>query len=580
MRASTLILFSILFMSTTIQSQNNILSTNPLAEQILLGNYNAADYMPTIVINTPSEIVEDINRQVSPDSLKAYIIRLSQFKNRNTGADTTSLTEGMGAARRWAYAKFQEFSANRENRLIPSYLQFDQTVCGMAQHRNVFCVLPGTNTDDPSMILIEGHMDSRCDEVCDIDCQAEGVEDNASGTALVIELARVMSKYTFERTIVFMVTTGEEQGLVGANAFAQYTVDKNINVKAVLNNDVIGGITCGETSSPPSCPGLNHIDSTQVRLFSLGSSNSPHKSLARYSKLQYQEELVQHVAIPMEITIMSFEDRLGRGGDHIPFSDRGIPAIRYTSANEHGDAGVGPDYHDRQHTSDDILGIDKDGDQIVDSFFVDFNYLSRNTVINGVTAGLIGNNPPTPEFTLTNDGGVLIIEIDDPLNYDHYRIGIRSSGNNYDSVYTLVDTNVINIVPTLRGQYFISVAAVDDHGIESCFSGEEFATVFILDDKEPVVVPKLPIQLLQNRPNPFDESTYILFNVNQAINYNTAFLSIMDMGGKEIRRINVQLNPGMNEVLFDHGYGTMGTYVYSLVVDDQVIATRRMVFAN
>ena len=572
--------FLVFALSYSLNAQNNILSTNPLAEQILLGNYDAADYLPSQIINLPSDIVQGINQELSPDSLKAYIIRLSEFKNRNTGADTTSLTEGMGAARRWVYSKFQEFSAARENRLIPSYLQFDQTVCNMTQHRNVFAVLPGTNTADPSMILIEGHLDSRCDQVCDIDCLAEGVEDNASGTALVIELARVMSKYTFERTIVFMTTTGEEQGLVGANAFAQYTQDKNLNVKAVLNNDVVGGIICGETSSPPSCPGLNDIDSTQVRLFSAGSSNSPHKSLARYSKLQYQEELLQYVSVPMQVTIMSFEDRLGRGGDHIPFSDRGLPAIRYTSANEHGDAGIDPDYHDRQHTSDDLLGVDTDGDQIIDSFFVDFNYLARNAVINGITAGLIGNNPPTPDFTLTTSSGLIKVEIDDPLNYNHYRIGLRSLQNDFDSLYTIIDTNRMNIVPPQRGQYFVSVAAVDEHGIESCFSREDFVNVFIVGTEEIIEKQALPVQLLQNRPNPFDESTYILFQVTGSIDYNEAYIRVVDMSGKEVRRIEVELREGMNKVLFDHGYGTMGTYVYSLEIDGKLIASRRMVFAN
>src|SRR5690606_35093373 len=125
---------------------------------------------------------------------------------------------------------------------------------------------------------------------------------------------------------------------------------------AVLNNDVIGGIICGQTSSPPSCPGLNQVDSTQVRLFSFGSYDSPHKGLSRFIKLEYKEMIMPYATVPMAITIMNDEDRIGRGGDHKPFRQHGYPAMRFTSANENGDANVNSaGYADRQHTSVAIL---------------------------------------------------------------------------------------------------------------------------------------------------------------------------------------------------------------------------------
>ena len=98
------------------------------------------------------------------------------------------------------------------------------------------------------------------------------------------------------------------------------------------------------TSSPPSCPGLDDVDSTQVRLFSYGGFNSKSKQLSRYLKLQYQEELESMVSVPMQLTIMSGEDRVGRGGDHIPFRQDGFAAMRFCSANEHGNASVGAGY--------------------------------------------------------------------------------------------------------------------------------------------------------------------------------------------------------------------------------------------
>ncbi|MEL6867317.1 MAG: M28 family peptidase [Bacteroidota bacterium] len=246
------------FFAVTVFAQENILSTNPLAEQILLGNYDPADYQASTLINDPASIAQGIASGILPDSLRAYLFRLSAFRTRNTGADTLSPTEGMGAARNWVFEKFEEFSAQREQRLVTSFLQFDQEVCGMGRHKNIFTVLPGMDKSDPSIIIVQAHIDSRCEGPCDVDCLAEGSEDNGSGTALVIELARVMSQFSFDHTIVFMATTGEEQGLFGATAFAQYAVDNGISIKAVFNNDTVGGIICGETSSPPSCPGLNH----------------------------------------------------------------------------------------------------------------------------------------------------------------------------------------------------------------------------------------------------------------------------------------------------------------------------------
>ncbi|MCY7329862.1 MAG: M28 family peptidase, partial [Saprospiraceae bacterium] len=235
--------------------QTNILSTNALAEQILLGNYDPADYAPATSNPAPATLAAELYAQISPDSLRTSILRLSTFGNRNSGSDTLSATTGIGAARRWVYQKFAEFSTASDGRLVPSYLQFDQDICAVGQHRNIFAVLPGTDLTRRGVILLEGHIDSRCEGLCDTACLAEGIEDNATGTALVIELARVMSQFSYPNTLVFVATIAEEQGLLGAEAFAEYIQQRSIPLRAVLNNDVIGGIICGKTSSPPSCSG-------------------------------------------------------------------------------------------------------------------------------------------------------------------------------------------------------------------------------------------------------------------------------------------------------------------------------------
>ena len=574
-------LITTMFLTVLGWSQSNIISTNATAAEIMKGNYDPSSFTSSVVIDDHEAIFSGIQDEVNPDSLKSFIIKMATFENRNTGADTVSLTTGIGAARRWGFSKFQEFSAANDDRLITSYLQFDQTICSQAQHRNVFAVLPGTDTADNKVIIIEGHLDSRCQGVCDTACVAQGIEDNASGSALVLELARVMSKYTFKNTIVFMLTIGEEQGLYGANAFSQYCKDEDIQVEAVLNNDVIGGIICGETSSAPSCPGLDHIDSTQVRMFSNGGFNSPHKQLARFLKLEYQEELLPLVDVPMMITVMTNEDRVGRGGDHIPFRQDGFAAMRFTSANEHGDASNGVGYNDRQHTHNDVLGVDTSGNMIVDSFFVDFNYLARNARINGVGAAVIAMGPQQPDFevsTANNSQAEITINITDQTQYDYYRVGLRTTTNDWDTVYTISGTSG-TIYPPAASGYIVSTASVDADSLESLFSKEIYVPFDELSIEEETQA-NYPFELLQNHPNPFDESTTITVRTTAKKKVENAFIVIRDVQGKEVERLSIDLSKEMNEVTYQHGYGKVGVFLYSLVIDGEEISTKRMIFAN
>lgn len=578
MKISTLLYLSFAC-QMTLQAQVNSHFTNPLIYTILKGEYDPSEYLPAVIIDDPYVISASLEQQVSPDSMKSTLLELRKFHNRNTASDTVSATKGIGAARAWVLAKLQEFSGRSENRLVTGYFQFDQDVCGMMRHKNVVAVLPGNDVSDPSSIIIEAHLDSRCAGNCDIDCLAEGMEDNGSGVALVMELARVMSQFTFDHTIIFALVTGEEQGLVGSNALAVYAAQEDIPIKAVLNNDIVGGIICGETSSPPSCPGLNHIDSTQVRLFSFGSFDSPHKSLNRFIKLEYNEMIRPLTNVPMLVTIMSAEDRIGRGSDHIPFRENGFPAIRFTSANEHGSAEVeDPEYHDRQHTSGDILGVDTDGDDVIDSFFVDFNYLKRNATINGNAAAMAALGPESPVLkTVLQDGDFLFVEIEDPLDYNHYVVGVRSSAHDFDTLF-YIENGKSGTFSLAEREFnlFVSAASIDDNEIESLFSGEKLVRITGTED----VSPEKAIELFQNRPNPFDESTTISFWVGDPAAITDAQIVINDLRGKEIKRMPVAVQEGMNEILFHHGYNMTGTYLYSLYVNGQLIGTKKMVFAN
>ncbi len=560
--------------------QQHIRFTNPQILEILKGDYDPADFLPDEIRDDPYEIAAVLAQQLQPDSMKATLFALRTFHNRNTASDTLSPDRGMGAARTWVLSQFDRYSAEQAGRLVTGYLQFDQDVCGMGRHKNVVAVLPGRDTSNPASVIIEAHLDSRCAGNCDIDCLAEGMEDNGSGVALVLELARVMSQYVFDHSIVFMTVTGEEQGLVGSNAYAVYAKQENLQIKAVLNNDIVGGIICGETSSPPSCPGFNHIDSTQVRLFSFGGLNSPHKSLARFVKLEYQEMVLPHAAVPMLITIMSAEDRTGRGSDHIPFRQNGYAAIRFTSANEHGNANVAdPDYHDRQHTSEDILGIDTDGDGLIDSFFVDFRYLARNASINGIAAAMAASGPDQPTILHAGqDGDYLYIEVDDPHDYNRYVVGLRIFSHDFDTLYYIEGSkNGAFRLPSREFQIAVSAASMDERGIESLFSEEK---LLVRTGSDGEVPPRKSVVLFQNKPNPFDESTLISFWIEDMGAVREARIVITDLQGKRLRDIPVAVQQGMNEVLYEHGYNMTGTFLYSLYINGSLVATKPMVFAN
>lgn len=574
-RMSSLLLLcacSLLFAPGAV-AQSNIHFTHPSMDSVLRGLYNPADYAAATVIDAPDSLATGIQQGLSPDSLRSYLETLGGFGNRNTGADTVSATFGMGAARRWCLDKLRGFSAANENRLLTGYLEFDRAICSMDAHRNVVAVLPGANPSEEGIVVIEAHLDSRCDQACDILCSAPGADDNGSGSVLVLELARVMSRFTFDETILFLLTTGEEQGLFGAEAMAEHCIARGIPVKAVLNNDIVGGIYCGNSASPPGCPGAGDIDSLNVRLFSQGGFNSANKQLARYVKLQYQEMLLPQVLVPMSINIMTGEDRVGRGGDHIPFRMNGFSAIRMTSANEHGNGAPNANYADRQHTSGDSVGLDLDLDGDLDTFFVDFNYLARNARINGVAAAMIATGPPKPaNFTATAVPGGIAVDIQAPAAYPAYRVAVRTVDNDWDSVYTWLGP--VDTLYGFSGTVVLSVAFVDQEGVESLFSVERSVSVPLNWD-EPAASKGL--HLLPNRPNPFDEQTIIGVQVNGFADFKEAYILVTDLAGRKVEEIPLTLEADISEVNFYHGFHASGTYVYSLVVDGVVLDSRKMV---
>jgi hypothetical protein len=582
------------------QTSPKVLSTE--VDNILRGSYTASSYPASTVITDPDVISAELATRISPDSLKADLFALNSFQNRNMFSDTNSSTRGIGAARRWVYNKFMQYSAANDNRLKVSYLQFTYAPstygCGSPDvidlHSDVLAVLPGSQTSNKSLIIVEGHMDSRNVSNCDITGDAPGIGDNATGSALVMELARVLSKYTFRSTIVFAVVTGEEQGLIGAKAFANYLKSKNVLIKAVNNNDVSGGIFCGHTASAPGCPFYGNIDSTDLRIFSKGDVNSANKQWARYIKLEYKEQLSSLMRVPTAIQIMELEDRTGRGGDHQAFtaSPNNYTGVRFTQANEDGDASNGTGYVDRQHNVRDSLGRDRNHDGVIDSLYVDVDYLARNALINGNSMAMVALGPdtismsPLPSVITANKVRVVL----SPAGAPAYRVAIRSATNDWDSVYTITGKSVDTVTVPYRTNtlFYISAAAVDANNTESQFSTEyTLSTQLVVLNLEPDSTKPIPpdpgnygIQLMPNRPNPFDESTLITISSGTDQFADRAWLQFSSLDGRILERMPVNLRKGLNQVVYNHGFGVAGIYICSLLVDGLPVQSTKMVFKN
>jgi hypothetical protein len=578
-------------------AQSNESVTSTVVNNILLGNYTPATYQASTVIINPNTISAGLQQSISTDSLTADLYALNSFQNRNTFSDTTSTTTGIGATRRWVYNKFLQYSKAAGSRLQVGYLKFTYNPTSypctenpsIQTHYDVLAVLPGSQTTDKSLIIVEGHMDSRNANNCDATGSAPGMGDNATGTAIVMELARVMSQYTFRNTIVFAVNTGEEQGLIGADALAQYLNSQKVLIKAVNNNDVSGGIFCGHTASAPGCPYYGNIDSIDLRIYSLGDVNSPNKQWARYVKLEYKEQLRSIATVPTDLQIMELEDRVGRGGDHEAFTDVGYTAVRLTQANEDGDANSdSTGYTDRQHSLRDSLGrVNSEG--VIDSIYLNPDYLARNTLVNGNSLAMVALGPDTitlnPSVLTANRVRVALT----PAGAPAYRIAVRSATNDWDSVYTItgVSVDTITVPYPTETTFYISAAAVDSSGTESQFSTEyTLSTDLVILDLQPDTTKPAPppptyygIQLLPNRPNPFDESTLITINSGTDIFAGRTCLLISALDGSVVSRIRVPLQKGVNQVVYNHGYGVAGIYICSLLIDGLPVQSTKMLFA-
>jgi hypothetical protein len=332
-------------------------------------------------------LLVSVSGAVSEAELKATITQLVSYGTRHTLSDTASPTRGIGAARRWAGERFAAISkacggcleiVTPEERFTGDRMPKEGAVV-----QDVIAVQRGT-TDPDRVIVISGHIDTRNSTAMDATGDAPGANDDGSGTAAVLEAARVLSQHKFPATLVFAVLSGEEEGLYGGKVEAHYAREHGWQVEAVLNNDIVGNTHGQNGAYVPDrvrvfSEGTKAVETPQDgarRRYSGGEVDSPSRNLARFI-----DELTPLYVPGFRAQMIYRTDRFGRGGDQTPMLEAGFPAVRITEAAENWT---------RQH-QDLRPGF---GDVIEG---VDFPYLARVTRMNVVALAALAMAPAPPE---------------------------------------------------------------------------------------------------------------------------------------------------------------------------------------
>jgi hypothetical protein len=333
-----------------------------------------------------------IIESVSADRIEQSINKLVSFGTRHTLSDTISNKTGIGAARRWIKKSFEEISSECNNCLEVFYQNnfFKKNKRRLVKDvwiNNVVAIQRGTKYPN-RFVIMSGDIDSRVSDPNDYISASPGANDNASGMAGTIEAARVLSKYKFENSIIYVGLSGEEQGLFGGAGLANYAMKNNWEIIGILNNDMIGNIegvdgvidnlTFRIFSEPT--PANESDVSIKRRRFYGGEVDGNSRQLARYiykNVTKYMPEMN-----PMMIYRL---DRFGRGGHHRPFNDLGYAGVRIMEAHEN---------YNRQHQDLRIENGINYGDVISG---VNFDYAKKLTAVNAINLASLGWSPKEPK---------------------------------------------------------------------------------------------------------------------------------------------------------------------------------------
>jgi Zn-dependent M28 family amino/carboxypeptidase len=336
----------------------------------------------------------DVIDNVSPDRIEKDIKKLVSFGTRHTLSDTVSTTRGIGAARRWIKQEFEQISADCKGCLEVRYhkglvrAEDSRRIPEDTWIVNVMAIKRGTRYPN-RYIIMSGDIDSRVSDPLDGISDSPGANDNASGMAGVIEAARVLSKYDFESSIIFLGLSGEEQGLFGGKLLAADVKEWGWDIVGVINNDMIGNITgidgvidnsSFRVFSEPNPPNPEEQELIWNRFYG-GEVDGPSRQLARYI-----DRITDQYTTNLDAKMIYRLDRFGRGGHHRPFNDEGFPGVRIMETHEN---------YVMQHQDIRIEDGVAYGDVIEG---VNFDYAAKLTGVNAISLASIAWAPPAPGF--------------------------------------------------------------------------------------------------------------------------------------------------------------------------------------
>jgi len=417
-----------------------------------------------------SQVTEDpeIKKMISEiktENLEATIDKLVSFGTRHTLSDTKSKTKGVGASQQWVKSEFDKFALESNGRLTSTIDFFTAKADGKripvdSQLGNVMATLKGTDPNDNRVLIISGHLDSRVTDVMNAKSNAPGANDDGSGVAAVIELARVMSKRSFPATIIFVAVVGEEQGLTGARHLAEFAKENNWNIIAMLNNDMIGNSLSSGTNLrdntqirvfSETIPFLETEDEAKMRKATSRDNDSPSRLLARYIKTVTEQYVDQ-----LKVKLVYRNDRFLRGGDHTPFSQNGFTAVRFCEMNENFDH-----QHQDLRTENGI----KYGDL---PEFMDFEYLRKNTCSNLATLANLASSPKSPENVgievknLSNSSTLIWSAPEGKVQYGYQVLMRETASSHWEKTFFVKDPKIE--IPYSKDNYFFAVQTVDALG--------------------------------------------------------------------------------------------------------------------
>lgn len=423
-----------------------------------------SSFSQTIVHRNPT--IQEMVNQISADSLEHHVRSLASFSSRHTL--NTDEEQGMPAAQRYVLDKFNAYASQSNGRMTAKIEKFTipadkRRVLTDSPGANVIATLKGSNPNEDRIFIISGHMDSRNKDVMDTDGLAPGANDDGSGTAAVIELARVLASHEFSATILFIAFTGEEQGLKGATYVADKAIEENWNIAGVLNNDIIGNSNSSETLIKDNLkmrifsetiPLLETEEEANIRRYTNAENDSDSRQLARYIK-ELGERYVDH----FEVKLIYRSDRYLRGGDQTPFARNGITAVRMTEMNEN---------YLHQHENVRVENGIQYGDL---PEFMDFEYLRKVTAVNLASLASLANSPAVPQEVqidvrqLSNKSR-LLWKAPEVGNVKGYYVLMRETSEAmWQQKFWTSETELI--LPYSKDNYFFAVQAVAETGEES-----------------------------------------------------------------------------------------------------------------